>query len=94
MKKTIMATLFLFVGGILLIQGLNARTGFACTVCSGRAVLQQRCTVCHDTGRIERAGHDRTGWEETINRMMGKGSFGAPLSDEEYKALLDYLVSR
>ena len=93
MKKTIMAILFFCVWGILLVQGLDIRTGFACTVCSGRAVNQQRCTICHDTGRIERAAHDRTSWERTINRMMGKGSFGAALSDEQYKALLDYLIS-
>jgi competence protein ComEA len=34
-------------------------------------------------------GQDRAGWEETITKMAG---FGAVASDDEYTAILDYLV--
>lgn len=59
----------------------------------GAEILQQRCTVCHDTGRIERAGFERQMWERTVERMMGKPGFGSRLSDEERKALIDHLLT-
>jgi competence protein ComEA len=34
-------------------------------------------------------GQDRAGWEETITKMAG---FGAVATDDEYTAILDYLV--
>ncbi len=90
MKKMILAILFFTLMGSLLIQGLYIQTPAAG---NGEEILQARCTVCHDTRRIERAGHDRAGWQSTVDRMMGKRNFGPKLSESEYEALIEHLVS-
>jgi mono/diheme cytochrome c family protein len=61
---------------------------------NGKQILQSRCTICHDAGRIERAKFDLDGWKETVRRMEGKNGFGPMFSDAERQMLLDYLVSR
>ena len=90
MKKYVLAVLFAAVTGWLLVPGPN-NSPLAAE--KGETIVEDRCTVCHDTGRIERAGHDRKGWENTVARMMGKSGFGSELGDDEYQALLDYLTS-
>ena len=58
----------------------------------GGFLLQQRCTVCHTLDRVNNAVtlKDRTAWETTVDRMIGKG---AQIDQIEKKILLDYLVS-
>jgi mono/diheme cytochrome c family protein len=56
----------------------------------GATLVEQRCTACHDTARIENATKDETAWTATVDRMIG---YGAVLSDEERAALIAYLVS-
>jgi hypothetical protein len=34
---------------------------------------------------------DRAGWEKTIRKMIDR--FGAPISDDEARQILDYLAS-
>lgn len=89
MKKLFLAALFTTVVGVVLIIGMNIGSLGAA---DGETIIKERCTSCHGTGRIERADHDRDGWERTVNRMMGKSHFGPKLSDDEQKALLDYLT--
>jgi cytoskeletal protein RodZ len=55
----------------------------------GQALMQARCTLCHNTARIEQAKKDRDGWEETVRRMVGKG---AQLTKDEQDALIEYLA--
>ncbi|HEX3049511.1 MAG TPA: hypothetical protein VHP83_02570 [Aggregatilineaceae bacterium] len=55
----------------------------------GNALVDERCTVCHDRGRIDSKDKDEAGWTETVDRMIGKG---AQLNDEERQAVIDYLV--
>jgi cytochrome c5 len=57
----------------------------------GKALVEARCTICHNIGRIDEATHDRAGWEETVDRMI---KTGARLTDAERKAVIDYLVSQ
>lgn len=90
MKKGVLAVLVAAVMGWVLVPGPN-NPPLAAE--KGETIVEDRCTVCHDTGRIERAGHDRDGWENTVARMMGKPGFGPELDDDEYEALLDYLTS-
>jgi hypothetical protein len=59
----------------------------------GAALVEERCTVCHDTERIdkERAeGADLAKWEEIVDEMIGKG---AQLDDDERAAVIEYLAS-
>jgi hypothetical protein len=54
----------------------------------GEALVLERCTVCHDTARIENATKDEAGWTETVDRMIKNG---AVLSEEERAAVIAYL---
>ena len=51
--------------------------------------MQERCTECHDLGRVESASKSSEGWEETVARMVAKG---ADLNDEEQAVAVDYLT--
>lgn len=90
MKKMILSGLFLSLMAFVLMQGFQVRELGAG---SGESIAQERCTACHGIGRVERAGHDRARWISTVRRMMGKSNFGPKLSDAEFEALIEYLVS-
>ena len=55
----------------------------------GDALLQERCTACHDLGRVESASKTADEWRKTIERMIGKG---ARLNDAEKEALIEFLA--
>jgi DNA uptake protein ComE-like DNA-binding protein len=57
---------------------------------SGKAVLTQRCSVCHGLDMIVFARGDRTFWQDTLTRMIGNG---AELTNEEIPPLAEYLAS-
>ncbi|MBI5231178.1 MAG: hypothetical protein HY876_03320 [Coriobacteriales bacterium] len=54
-----------------------------------KALVLERCTVCHDTTRIKQAQHDAAAWEATVERMRGNG---AQLSDAEAAAIAKFLA--
>ncbi len=56
----------------------------------GAALLQERCTVCHNTDRITQAQKTNTAWDTTVTRMISKG---AQLTDQEKTVLVDYLAA-
>jgi competence protein ComEA len=47
------------------------------------------CGKCHAAEQAASLHQSRTGWEETIAKMVSMGSEG---TDEEYEAILSYLV--
>jgi competence protein ComEA len=47
------------------------------------------CGKCHAAEQAASLRQSRTGWEETISKMVSMGSEG---TDEEYEAILSYLV--
>lgn len=57
----------------------------------GRDVTAARCVVCHSLDYIQMnsAVMDRSGWEKNIRKMIDR--FGATVTDEEARAILDYL---
>jgi len=55
---------------------------------AGAALLQERCTVCHNLARVENAKKSGDEWSATVQRMVGKG---AKLSPEEQESLVKYL---
>jgi hypothetical protein len=57
----------------------------------GRDLTIGRCIICHSLEYIPSNAPvmNRTGWQKTIQKM--KDRFGAPITDEESKAILDYL---
>ena len=56
---------------------------------AGKDTLIRVCSKCHSPDNVIANGQDRAGWENTITKMAG---FGAEGSDEEFTAILDYLV--
>jgi len=57
----------------------------------GRDLTTGRCIICHSLEYIpsNAPAMNRAAWQKTIQKM--KDRFGAPLTDEEAKQILDYL---
>jgi cytochrome c5 len=57
----------------------------------GRDLTVGRCIICHSVEYIpaNAPAMDRAAWQKTIQKM--KERFGAPITDEEAKQILDYL---
>jgi len=56
----------------------------------GAALLEERCTVCHDLERTTQAQKTRDEWEQTVTRMVGKG---AQLAEDEQGTLIEHLAA-
>ena len=57
----------------------------------GKALVDKRCTVCHNTDRMDKAKHDKAGWEQTVDKMI---KHGAEMSAAERATVVNYLASR
>jgi cytochrome c5 len=55
----------------------------------GRAILLNVCTQCHRLDRVRLRGGTRQDWDDLLSHMLNEG---APLSDQEYPILLNYLA--
>ena len=55
----------------------------------GKSLLEERCTRCHDLGRVERAKKTEEEWKTTVERMVGKGT---QLNEAEQELLIKYLA--
>ena len=55
----------------------------------GASLLEDRCSVHHDLGRVESANRTREEWDANVARMVGKG---AKLTDDEQAVLVAYLA--
>jgi mono/diheme cytochrome c family protein len=59
----------------------------------GRELTVARCAVCHSLDYIQMnsAVMNRTAWEKSVRKMIER--FGAPISEEDAKTILDYLTT-
>ena len=57
---------------------------------TGRDAVLHLCVRCHSPNIILASGRDRTGWENTITKMVGLGATG---SDEDFTDIADYLTA-
>ena len=57
----------------------------------GRDLTVGRCIICHSVEYIpaNAPAMDRAAWQKSIQKMRER--FGAPITDEEAKQILDYL---
>jgi competence protein ComEA len=55
----------------------------------GKDTLIRVCSKCHSPDNVIANGQAREGWENTITKMAG---FGAVGTDDDFTAILDYLV--
>jgi len=49
-----------------------------------------RCIICHSLETVAQQRQDLAGWQSIVDRMV---SYGMPISPEEQRAILDYLVT-
>lgn len=54
------------------------------------ALMNERCTVCHDAARIQAAKKSRAEWESTVANEKAKG---AKLTELETTLLVDFLAA-
>src|SRR5579863_3211998 len=55
----------------------------------GRELVEDVCTYCHNLDRLRGKELSREEWRGLIKGMISEG---APVTDEEYSMILDYLV--
>ena len=55
----------------------------------GRALLEKRCTACHDLSRVTNKSKSLEEWRVTVERMVNKG---ANLNTTEQEILIQYLA--
>jgi hypothetical protein len=55
----------------------------------GRELVEDVCTYCHNLDRLRGKGFSREEWRGLIKGMISEG---APVTDEEFSTILDYLV--
>ena len=56
----------------------------------GLALMNERCTVCHDATRITSLKQTRAGWAATVAKWRAQG---AKLTDQETAVLVDFLAA-
>lgn len=52
------------------------------------ALINERCTFCHDVDVVYKANMSEAGWADTIDRMIARG---ASLDENEREAIIKYL---
>ena len=55
----------------------------------GRALLTERCLLCHGAGLIAQQRKDAAAWGRTVTQMR---TWGTPIQDEDQAALVVYLA--
>jgi cytochrome c5 len=55
----------------------------------GKEVVLNICTQCHDLERVRRTRLSAEGWAEILQTMLNEG---APLTDQDFAAVLRYLA--
>jgi hypothetical protein len=55
----------------------------------GRMLVEDVCTYCHNLDRLRGKELSREEWRGLTKGMISEG---APVTDEEYSVILDYLV--
>jgi cytochrome c5 len=56
---------------------------------AGKAIVLEVCTMCHERSRVTDHGATREEWNDILEHMIGEG---APLSDDDFPVLLNYLT--
>ena len=56
---------------------------------AGKKIMLEVCTMCHELHRIRETGASREEWDDILVHMINEG---APLSDDDFPVLLNYLA--
>ena len=66
-----------------------ARDGQTTPKNRGRELVEDVCTYCHNLDRLQGKALSREEWSGLIKGMISEG---APVTDQEFSLILDYLV--
>jgi competence protein ComEA len=55
----------------------------------GKKLVEEICSFCHGLARLKDQAHTRDEWSNVIKGMVSEG---APVTDEEFSLILDYLA--
>jgi cytochrome c5 len=55
----------------------------------GKELVAEICSFCHGLSKLKGQGYTRDGWSNVIKGMIFEG---APVTDEEFSLILDYLT--
>lgn len=55
----------------------------------GKKLVGEICSFCHSAARIKEHAYTRDDWSSVIKGMVSEG---APVTDEEFSLILDYLA--
>ena len=69
---------------------VTAFLGAGVAVADEKELFEKKCSICHPLSRPLGATMNRDGWTETVTRMQKVN--GCPITDEEAKAIVEYLV--
>ncbi|MGH9783988.1 MAG: virginiamycin B lyase family protein, partial [Terriglobia bacterium] len=75
---------------IFLCATVSAQSQTALPEGAGKAIVEAKCTMCHELNRVTNARMPRGDWQTTINRMV---DFGAALTPDERAVVADYLAT-
>lgn len=56
-----------------------------------KALIDERCSVCHSVNQVYRADYDETGWSDVIDTMIERG---AVASEEEKALMIEWLLAQ
>lgn len=57
---------------------------------AGKDALQTVCTKCHEMGQVTAKRRTATDWSMTVDKMITQG---ATATEEQFNAILDYLIT-
>ena len=92
-RAAVLLTSLALAGASALLWAAGAEESVQLKDAPGRDLTTGRCIICHSLEYIpsNAPAMKRAAWQKSILKM--KDRFGAPITDEEAKQILDYLDS-
>jgi len=90
MKKIVIwiaGIIFLAASGVPVVYSAN---GTKTDAIDTKVLFEKQCSVCHSSNKATSKKKTPAEWEKTVKRMIE--SRGAKISDDEAKAITDYLA--
>jgi competence protein ComEA len=79
----------LLLGGTALLAADNAPHRQDPGKNPGKKLVEEICSFCHGLAKLKGQTHTRDEWSSVIKGMVSEG---APVTDEEFSLILDYLA--
>jgi cytochrome c5 len=58
---------------------------------AGKDLVEARCTVCHDLGRVVALKRQKADWDALVGNMVSRG---APVAPDERQTIVSYLAAQ